>query len=64
VRARRWAANLAWTVAGILIYALCIDVFGGYPRYHTEALSLAALILMVLLGVSVWCRHERRDDER
>jgi uncharacterized membrane protein YdcZ (DUF606 family) len=64
VRARRWAANLAWTVAGILIYALCIDVFGGYPRYHTEALNLAALILLVLLGVTVWYCHERRDDER
>jgi hypothetical protein len=64
VKARRWPANLAWTLAGILIYGLCIDVFGGYPRYHTEALNLAALILLVLLGVSVWYRHERRDDER
>lgn len=64
MRARRWAANLAWMSAGVLSYAVCVDMFGGYPRYHTRALDLAAIIVLILLGVAVWRRHERRDDQR
>jgi hypothetical protein len=50
--------------AGVLSYAVCVDMFGGYPRYHTRALDLAAIIVLILLGVAVWRRHERRDDQR
>jgi hypothetical protein len=64
VKARRRAANLAWTVAGILIYFLCIDTFGGYPSVHSETLNLIALIVLILLGALVWYRHERRDEDR
>jgi hypothetical protein len=64
VKARRGAANLAWTVAGILIYFLCIDTFGGYPSVHSETLNLIALIVLILLGALVWYRHERRDEDR
>jgi hypothetical protein len=64
VKVRRWAANLAWTVAGIVLYFLCIDTFGGYPSIHSETLNLTALIVLILLGAFVWYRHERRDGDR
>lgn len=64
MKARRWAANLTWTVAGVVLYFLCIDTFGGYPRVHSEALNLIALIVLILLGAFVWYRHERRDEDR
>lgn len=61
--ARRWAANTAWILAGIILYAVCIDVFGGYPQFFSEVLSWVALAAIVGAGVLVWVRHER-DGER
>jgi uncharacterized membrane protein YdcZ (DUF606 family) len=63
-RTRRWLANFLWTIAGVLLYAVCIDVFGGYPRYHTEALDWAGVVVLVLLGIAIWVRHQRHGDER
>jgi hypothetical protein len=60
---RRWAANLAWIVLGVGLYAICIDIFGGYPQVHSEALDWAAVVLIVLAGALVWYRHERHDPE-
>jgi uncharacterized membrane protein YdcZ (DUF606 family) len=60
--ARRWVANAAWILAGIVLYAVCIDVFGGYPRFATEFWSWVALAAIVAAGVVVWVRHERRGD--
>lgn len=60
---RRWFANVVWFLAGVLLYAVCIDVFGGYPQVHSELLSWIAVIVLVLLGAGVWYWHERRDDE-
>jgi hypothetical protein len=60
---RRWAANLAWIVLGVGLYAICIDIFGGYPQVHSEALSWAAVVLIVLAGALVWYRHERHDPQ-
>jgi hypothetical protein len=60
---RRWAANLAWIVLGVGLYAICIDIFGGYPQAHSEGLSWAAVVLIVLAGAAIWYRHERHDPQ-
>lgn len=59
---RRWA-DVAWTVGGVALYALCINMFGGYPAVHSEALNSAGVGLVVVLGIVVWYRDERDDDE-
>ncbi|MEX0428534.1 hypothetical protein AB3X52_12960 [Nocardioides sp. DS6] len=58
----RWLANLAWIVAGVVIYAICIDVFGGYPQAHSEVLSWLAVVALVGAGLGVWVWHERHGD--
>jgi hypothetical protein len=60
---RRRLADAAWIVLGVGLYAICVDIFGGYPQVHSEALSWAAVILIVVLGAVIWYRHERRDDD-
>jgi hypothetical protein len=62
-RVRRWLANLVWTILGIALYAMCINVFGGYPRYHTEVLTWAGVCVFILLGIGVWVWFQRHDDE-
>jgi len=58
----RWLTNLAWIVAGVVIYAICIDVFGGYSQAHSELLSWIAVVLLVVAGAAVWLWHERHGD--
>jgi hypothetical protein len=62
-RTRRWLVNAIWTIVGVGLYAVSIDMFGGYPRWHSEALNWIAVIVIVILGALVWYRHERHDDE-
>jgi O-antigen/teichoic acid export membrane protein len=62
-RARRWLVNLIWTIVGVGLYAVCINIFGGYPRWHSETLSWIAIIVIMALAALVWYRHERNDDE-
>jgi uncharacterized membrane protein YidH (DUF202 family) len=59
----RLAANLAWVIGGVGIYAICIDIFGGYPQVHSEALDWAAVVLIVLAGALVWYWHEHHDPQ-
>jgi hypothetical protein len=61
--ARRLAVNVAWIIAGIIGFGVCIDVFGGYPQVHSEALDWAVVVLIVLAGALVWFRHERHGGE-
>lgn len=58
----RWLANLGWVLLGILLYFVCIDMFSGYPQYHSGLLNLLALIAVVLAGAAVWWRTSRRDE--
>jgi hypothetical protein len=60
---RRRAANLLWILLGIVAYAVCIDIFGGYPQVHSEALDWAAVVLIVLAGALAWYWHERHGAE-
>jgi hypothetical protein len=62
-RARRWLVNAIWTIVGVGLYAICINLFAGYPRWHSETLNWIAVIVIMILGALVWYRHERHDDE-
>jgi hypothetical protein len=58
-----WLANVCWLVAGVGLYGICIDVFGGYPQVHSEALDWAAVVLIVVAGALAWFWHERHDPQ-
>jgi uncharacterized membrane protein YdcZ (DUF606 family) len=58
----RWIANLAWMVAGVLVFAVCIDIFGGYPSWHSEALDWIAVLVVMAGAAVVWVRHERTGE--
>jgi hypothetical protein len=60
---RRWVANAIWVIVGVGLYAICINIFSGYPSWHSEALSWIAVAVIVILGAVVWYRHEQHDDE-
>ncbi len=62
-RKRRRVANAIWAIVGVGLYAICLNVFSGYPRWHSEALSWIAVVVIVVLGALVWYWHERHDDE-
>ena len=59
---RRWLANLGWIVGGVVIYAVCNGIFGGYPRWHTAELSSLVVVALVVLGAIVWYRDEHDDE--
>lgn len=61
-RIGRWARRLGLIVVGVLLYAVCADVFGGYARWHTETLSWVAVVLIAMTAAAIWLRDERRDD--
>lgn len=62
-RVRRWAANVVWTVVGVGLLAICIDVFGGYPSWHSEALDWIAVIVIMVLAAGIWYRYDRDPDD-
>ncbi|BDZ57691.1 MULTISPECIES: hypothetical protein [Barrientosiimonas] len=51
------------TVLCVLLYAVSIDMFAGYPQVHSELLNLLGVALIILAGLVVWIRHERRDED-
>jgi lipopolysaccharide export LptBFGC system permease protein LptF len=62
-RMRRWVANAIWTIVGVGLYALCLNVFSRYPSWDSETLTWIPVVVIVLLGALVWYWHERRDEE-
>jgi hypothetical protein len=38
-------------------------VFAGYPRYHTDMLSVIGMVLIALTGGVAWIIDERRIDD-
>ena len=58
---RRWLANAGWIVTGVVLVAICANVFGGYPQVHSDLLNLVALILVIGAGALAWYVDERRD---
>jgi len=48
-------------MAGVVLAAICLGVFGGYPRAHSALLNLIALVLVIAAGALVWYVDERRE---
>ena len=65
--ARRLLARALLTVTGVigglLLYFVCQGVFSGYPKYHTDVLSIIGMILIALTGGVAWIIDERRIDD-
>ena len=51
---------LAGVIGGVLCEFVCQGVFAGYPRYHTQLLSIIGMILIALIGGAAWIIDERR----
>jgi hypothetical protein len=49
-------------IGGLLCLFVCQNVFAGYPKYHTAALSIIVMILIALTGGVAWVIDERRID--
>jgi hypothetical protein len=62
-RQRRWVANAIWTIVGVGLYTISVNMYSGYPRRHTQALTWIAVVVIVVLGALVWRWHERHHDE-
>ena len=64
--ARRFLTRALLTITGVTIglflYFVCQGVFAGYPKYHTDALSVVGMILIALTGGVAWIIDERRID--
>jgi hypothetical protein len=52
---------LAYTVAAIVVYAISINMFGGYPQVDSLLLNIIAVVLIALTGGLAWIIDERRD---
>lgn len=59
----RLVGGFGLAVLGVLLYALCIDVFGGYPRYHSEALSWIGVVGLAVGAGVIWVVDERRHED-
>jgi hypothetical protein len=58
----RTLLTIVGVVGGLLCLFLCGNMFAGYPRYHTAALSIVGMILIALTGGVAWIIDERRID--
>ena len=52
---------LAYTVAAIVVYAISMNMFGGYPQVHSLLLNIVAMVLIALTGGIAWIIDERRN---
>jgi uncharacterized membrane protein YccC len=63
---RRLVTRAVLTFVGVIIalllYFLCQGVFAGYPKYHSELLSIIGMILVALTGGVAWIIDHRRID--
>jgi hypothetical protein len=64
--ARRFFTRTLLTVAGVIVGLICLfvcqNVFAGYPKYHTDVLSIIGMVLIALTGGVAWIIDERRID--
>jgi hypothetical protein len=58
----RTLLTIAGVVGGLICLFVCQDVFAGYPKYHTEVLSIIGMVLITLTGGVAWIIDERRID--
>jgi hypothetical protein len=53
---------IASVIGGLFCLFVCQNTFAGYPRYHTDVLSVIGMILIALTGGVAWIIDERRVD--
>ena len=58
----RAVLTIVGVIVGLLLYFVCQGVFSGYPKYHTELLTIIAMFLIALTGGVVWIIDQRRID--
>jgi hypothetical protein len=59
-----WALRkLALIVTGVVLYAVCIGMFGGYPQFHTALLTWIAVIGLSVAAGIIWIVDEHRADD-
>ena len=54
---------VGWTIACLVAYFLCQGMFGGYPRWHSFALTTTAMVVISLTGGVAWIVDERRQHD-
>ncbi|WP_265444791.1 hypothetical protein [Flexivirga meconopsidis] len=62
-RVLRGLGVLVLVALGIVLYAMCIDMFGGYPQVHSELLTRVAIGLLIVGSIAVWAWHSRVSDD-
>jgi cytochrome c-type biogenesis protein CcmH/NrfF len=55
--------KVALIVAGVVLYAVCIGMFGGYPQFHTALLTWIAVVGLSVAAGIIWIVDERRTDD-
>jgi H+/Cl- antiporter ClcA len=56
------ALRVVGVIGGLFGYFVCQGMFAGYPRYHTDVLSIIGMILIAATGGVAWIIDERRSD--
>jgi len=54
--------TFAGVIGGVFCFFVCMGTFAGYPQYHTDVLSIIAMVLIALTGGVAWLIDERRID--
>ena len=64
-KVRRFLVCAVLTVVGLFCYFVCQGMFSGYPKYHSQLLSIVGMALIVLTGGVAWAvdEHRMRDDD-
>ena len=47
---------------GIVLYTVCINMYGGYPEVYSDWINRAAIAVIVVVAVVVFLRHERHSE--
>jgi hypothetical protein len=58
----RTLLTVTGVIGGLFCFFVCANMFAGYPKYHSAALSIIAMILIALTGGVAWIIDERRFD--
>jgi hypothetical protein len=57
---------IALTILALVIYFICDDLFGGYPKYDSTLITWVLLLGFMAFGLVMWIVDERRhlgDDD-
>ncbi|MEJ1109526.1 MULTISPECIES: hypothetical protein [unclassified Kribbella] len=65
----RLVTRTVLTVVGVVVawtlYCVCQGMFSGYPKYHSQLLSIVGMVLIALTGGIAWIidEHRMHDDD-